>query len=103
LRMSPKDPDTHTFVEHRSRRMMSFAIYHKLKSLSDGWNREERGKAKVAAGAIVGLLVLFSLIVVGVRVLARDAIFLVPIGFVAWLVLIVVLIRKYLGAKRTDS
>lgn len=47
--MDQEDADTRAFVEHRSKRMMSFAMYRKLKAVVDSWEREERGKARVAA------------------------------------------------------
>jgi hypothetical protein len=35
--MSQGDAESKEFVEHRSKRMMSSAMYYKLKSLVDSW------------------------------------------------------------------
>ena len=101
--MNPSDPDSEAFVAHQTRRMMSFALYRKLRSEIESWDREERGKAKVVAGGILGLVVWFALIVVGALLLPRYTGLLLPIGFVAWVALVIALIRRYLGTRRKDS
>ena len=78
---------------------MSLAMYYRLRSVIDSWDEEERGKAKVIAGAIGGLLAWGVLLVVGVLLAPRYAGLLLPIGFLAWVVLVVVLIRRHLGAR----
>lgn len=61
----------------KSARMFSRAIYEKLKALVSSWEREERAKAKVASGALLGLAALAGL--------------LICVGFVLWLM------RRYLS------
>ena len=101
--MNPRDPDTEAFVARHSRRMMAFALYHRLRSEIDSWDREERGKAKVVAGGILGLIAWIALVVLGAFLVPRYAALLLPVGFVAWVVLVIVLIRRHLGARRRNS
>jgi cobalamin biosynthesis protein CobD/CbiB len=101
--MSQDDIDTEAFVARQSRRMMSFAMYHKLKSIAESWDREERAKARVVAGALCGLAVWFALLVVGALLFPRYAGLLLPVGFVAWVVFVIALIRRHLGATRKGS
>ena len=100
--MGEDDLDTQAFVARQSRRMMSFALYRKLRSEVESWDREERGKAKVVAGGVFGLFVWLALIVAGALLAPRYAGLLLPVGLVAWAVLVVVLIRRYLGERRKD-
>lgn len=84
-------------VADRSRRIASFAIFHRLKAIVDLWEREERGKARVAVGAFTGLVVL------GVAT-ARVALWqpaywgeVLLLGFVVWVGTVLLLMRKHLG------
>ena len=98
--MTQKDTDTDTFVAHQSNRMMSFAMYRKLKSVVDSWDREERGKRRVVAGAAYGLVAWLAVVVVGALLAPTYSGLLVPVGFLVWVILVVALIRKHLGATR---
>ena len=91
--------DTDPFVEHQSRRMMSFAMYWKLKSVVDSWDREERAKAKIVTGAILGLLAWLGALVLGAFYFPTYSGLLVPVGFLAWVIFVVGLIWKHLGAS----
>jgi hypothetical protein len=91
--MSEYDKD----VEHHSRRMLSFAMYRKLKSIVDGWDREERGKAKVVAAAVYALLAWLLALVVGAAFFPAYSGLLLPVGFLAWVVFVVSRIWKHLG------
>ena len=79
---------------------MSFAMYRKIKSIVDAWNREERGKARVAAGAACALLVWLALFVAAAFFVPAYSILISLIGFLAWIVFVLMLIRRYLGAPR---
>ena len=79
---------------------MSFALYRKLRSEIESWNREERAKAKVVVGAILGLLAWFALMIAGALLAPRYAGLLLPVGFVAWIIFVIVLIRRHLGERR---
>ena len=94
------EKDFDPFVEHQSKRMMSFALYGKVKSLVDSWNREERAKARIIVLAMCGLLAWLAAIIVGAIFFPRYAGLLVPIGFLAWVVYVVGLIWKHLSAPR---
>jgi hypothetical protein len=94
--------DTDQFVEHHSRRMMSFAMYRKLKSVVDSWDREERAKAKIVTRAVLGLLAWLGALILGAFYFPKYSGLVVPIGFLAWVVFVVGLIWKHLGAPRRD-
>jgi hypothetical protein len=83
--------------------MMAYALYRRLRSEIESWDREERGKAKVVAGGMLGLVVWIALLVVGALMVPRYAALLLPVGFAAWVVLVIVLIRRHLGARRRNS
>lgn len=98
-----KDPDTDIYVAHQSKRMMSLAMYRKLKSVVDSWDREERGKAKVVAGAAYGFVVCVALVSVGALLSPTHTGWFVPVGFLVWLVFVLTLIRRHLAAARERS
>jgi len=95
--MAKIDDDAEAFVEHRSRKMMSFAVYRKLKAVVDSWNREERGKAKVAAAALYGLLAWFALLIAAALFLRAYVLPVAVGGFLAWIGFVAVLLRRHLG------
>ncbi len=97
------DKDTDAYVAHHSRRMLSFALYRKLKSVVDLWDREERGKAKVVAAAAYGLVVWIAFAVLGALLLPRYTLFFALVGSLVWLVFVLTLVRKHLGAPRNRS
>ena len=98
--MSENDREWKSDVEHRSRRMFSAAMYRRLKAIVDSWRHEERAKARIAIGSLIGLLVWLLLVFVSVPLLGREAATLVVFGFVAWVVFVVFLIRRHLGETR---
>jgi len=98
--MGKEDTDAHSFVEHQSKRLMSLAMYHKLKSIVDSWRNEEHGKARVAAGALYGLVVWFAVLAASAFVLPVSLGLVLLIGFLAWISLVVWLIRKNLRGSR---
>ncbi len=101
--MDQEDTDTRAFVEHRSKHVMSFAMYRKLKAVVDSWEREERGKARVAAGALYGLLLWFSLLAGSALVLPAYAPLISIAAFLVWIGFVAALIRKHLGTPRRSS
>ncbi len=101
--MDQEDTDTRAFVEHRSRHMMSFAMYRKLKAVVESWEREEHGKARVAAGALYGLLVWIALIAASVLVVPAYALMISVAGFLVWIGLVAALISRHLGTPRRSS
>ena len=101
--MNQGDPEIDAFVARHSRRMMSSALYHRLKSQIESWDHEERGKAKVVAGAVLGLVVWFALMVAAALLAPGYAGLLLPVGFAAWVIFVMVLIRRHLGARRKVS
>jgi len=98
--MTEDDIDTRAFVARQSRRMMSFALYRRLRSEIESWDREERGKARVVAGAVGGLAAWIALLIATALLQPRYAGLLLPIGLVAWVALVIVLIRRHLGERR---
>jgi len=80
--------------------MMSFAMYRKLKSAVDAWKHEERGKAKVAAGAAYALAAWLALSAAGVIFLPAYWIAILLAGFLLWTGFVTALMRKHLGAPR---
>lgn len=101
--MSQDDGDTDAFLERRSRQLMSFAVYRKLKAIVESWEREERGKARVAAGALYGLLLWFALLAGSALVLPAYAPLISIVGFLVWIGFVAALIRKHLGTPRSSS
>jgi hypothetical protein len=91
--MSEYDKD----VAHHSRRMMSSAMYRKLKSVVDAWDRQERGKARVVAAAAYGLLAWLLAFIVGATFFPAYSGLLLALGLLAWLVFVVSRIWKHLG------
>ena len=95
-----KDAETEAYLAQQARRMLSFAMYRKLKSVVDSWEREERGKTPVVAGAAYGLAVWILLVLVGALLLPRFTVLFALVGSLVWLAFVVMLIRKHLGAQR---
>ena len=91
--MSEPDKD----IEHHSRRMMSSVMYRKLKAVVDAWDREERGKAKVVAAAVYGLLVWLLALLVGAAFFPAYSGLVLSMGFLAWVVFVVGRIWKHFG------
>lgn len=52
------DPEVHEYVRVQSARMLSLPMYRRLAAVVSSWEHEERGKARVASGALAGLAVL---------------------------------------------
>ena len=90
------DPE-HDPIEHGSRRLMSRAMYARLKAVVDSWEREERANEKIAARAVGSLVVLAVAAVVAYRFLPYFFDLVLWGGFAAWIVYVVVLIRRHLG------
>ena len=95
--------DSDAFVAQQSRRMMSMAMYRKLRSVVDSLEREERAKASIVAGAAYALLVWIALVIVGFLLFPAHAAWFVPAGFLAWLALVVNLMHRHLGAIREKT
>ena len=83
--------------------MESFAIYRKLKAVVDSWNREERGKARVAAAALYGLLAWFALLAAAAYFLPAYALPVSISGFLVWIAFVGVMLRKHLGMPGISS
>jgi F0F1-type ATP synthase assembly protein I len=102
--MEQNDDEIRDYVRFKSSRLMSAALYERLKAVIQSREREERAKSKVLSGALLGLLVLvvFSVLVaVGIRRFANS---LILGGFCIWIVYFVVLMRRHLGKRpRADS
>jgi len=92
--MANIDDDDGVFVERRSRQMESFAIYRKLKAVVDSWNREERGKARVAAAALYGLLAWFALLAAAAYFLPAYALPVSIAGFLVWIAFVAVMLES---------
>lgn len=97
--MSSEDSESGDFVQHRSGRMMSFAVYRKLKAVVDSWEREERGKARVATGALIGLVLWLCLLAGSALLLPAHAVLISIAGFLVWIGFVAGLIRKHLGIQ----
>jgi hypothetical protein len=90
-------------LEHQSERLMSRAMYWKLKSVVDSWDREERAKAKIVAGAILGLFAWFGALILAAFYFPTYSGLAIAIGFLAWVVFVVGLIWKHLGAVQRSQ
>ena len=95
--MSQENDDASALVERQSKHMMSFAVYRKLKAVVDSWEREERGKARVVAAALIGLALWFALVVASAFFLPVYSVLISIAGFLVWIGFVAVLIRKHLG------
>ncbi|OGA71281.1 MAG: hypothetical protein A3G81_30865 [Betaproteobacteria bacterium RIFCSPLOWO2_12_FULL_65_14] len=95
--MNREEVEATEYVRTKSARMFSRAIYQKLRAVVSSWEREERGKARVASRALLGLVILGAFaIVLGMwrpeyAVVSFLAGFLIWVGFVFWLM------RRHLG------
>jgi hypothetical protein len=101
--MSQENDDAGALVERQSKHMMSFAIYRKLKGVVDSWNREERGKARVVAAALVGLGLWFALVVASAFFLSAYSVLISIAGFLVWIGFVAVLMRKHLGTPGSSA
>jgi len=101
--MMQKDTETDAYVAHQAKRMLSFAMYRKLKSVVDSWEREERAKAKVVAGAAYGLVVWIALVVIAALLLPRFTLLFALGATLVWLVFVITLMRKHLRAPDRRS
>ena len=101
--MCSEDNESGEFVQRQSGRMMSFAVYRKLKAVVDSWEREERGKARVVAAALVGLGLWFALVVASAFFLPVYSVLISIAGFLVWIGLVAVLIRKHLGMPGSSA
>ena len=101
--MSQENDDAGAIVERQSKHMLSFAIYRKLKVVVDSWEREERGKAKVVAAALVGLVLWFALVVASAFFLPVYSVLILIAGFLVWIGFVAVLIRKHLGMPGSSA
>lgn len=94
---SNSEPDR--YVEDKSRQIVSSLAFARLKSLVTEWEREDRAKSKFVlaaslwfAGALGGGAVL-SWLTVGSPVPGAL------LGFILWVVAVLVLLRKYFSPK----
>jgi hypothetical protein len=83
--------------------MMSSAMYLKLKAVVDSWDREERGKAKVVTGAVLGLFAWLGALILAAFYFPTYSGLIVPVGFLAWVVFVVGLIWKHLGGGTSET
>lgn len=88
----PNDP-----IGHGSRRLMSRAMYAKLKAMVDSWEREERAREKIAARAIGSFIILAVASVAAYRFLPYFFDLLLWGGFVAWIAYVILLMRRHLA------
>lgn len=98
--MTDEDAEARAYVQAKSARMLSRAIYLKLKAVVSSWEREERGKARVASGALLGLLALAA-VAMGFGVWrAEYAVVSLLAGFAIWVCFVFWLMRLHLGRER---
>lgn len=77
------------------------ADLRKIAALVDSWKREEHGKTRVAIGAFLGFVALIAIFFLAALFLPLgSALFVFPIGFVAWIALVVSLMTRFLGKRR---
>jgi hypothetical protein len=101
--MSQDNDDAGALVERQSKHMMSSAIYRKLRAVVDSWEREERGKARVVAAALIGLALWFCLVVASAFLLPAYSALLSIAGFLVWIGFVAVLMRKHLGMPGSSA
>jgi hypothetical protein len=77
--------------------MMSAAMHHKLKSVVDSWQREEKGKAEVLSQAGYSLLVLAGGTGLSAFFLPIAWPWALAIGFAAWVAYVMWLVHEHLG------
>ncbi len=97
---SGSDREAFPEVEEGARRLASLALFRRLKAIVDSWEREERGKARVAMGALLGLAVLAG--ATALAVLWQPAYWdrVLSLGFLIWVIAVLLLMRRHL--RRVD-
>lgn len=94
--MMHNDPEIREHVETKGQRMFSAAMYRRLKSITDGWARDERGKAKVAVQSLLWLMGILP-VAIGLGWLAGTSFFgSLFLGFLFWVVVVIALMRQHL-------
>lgn len=98
--MTRVDRDVRAEEANHSRRVVSFAIFRRMKAIVESWEREERGKARVALGALAGLAVLA--VATALAALWQPGRWdeLLLLGLLIWVGAVLLLMRKYL--RRVD-
>lgn len=87
----------HDPIGHGSRRLMSRAMYAKLKAMVDSWEREERAREKIAARAIGSLIVLAVASIAAYRFLPYFFDLVLWGGFLVWIAYVILLMRLHLA------
>lgn len=87
-------------MEESAGHLASLALFRRLKAMVDSWEREERGKARVAMGALLGLAVLAG--ATALAVIWQPAYWdrVLSVGFLIWVVAVLLLMRRHL--RRVD-
>jgi hypothetical protein len=100
--MTQDNSEIREYVEKKSEQMKSSVMFGRIKALVDTWNHEERGKSKVAIGALLGFVALVGILFLAGPLLPRGySILVLLVGICIWIGFVAVLMIKHLGKRRT--
>ena len=98
--MMPSDSDAQQYVKEKSDQLVASAMASKVRGVVDNWEAERRGKAAVARGAILGLLLLIAVSALCAFLVSYSGGLVFLGGFVIWVIFVGVLIWRNLGSRR---
>ena len=91
------DAEAHEYVRAKANRMLALPIYRRLQAIVSSWDHEERGKAKVIAGAGIGFVALVLTAVLFGSWRPEYAGYSFVLGFPFWVGLVLWLMFRHLG------
>jgi hypothetical protein len=92
-----REAEADEYVRSKTDRMLAFPIYSRLRAIVSSWDREERGKAKIVAGAAVGFVVLGLVAVLFGTWRPEYAGYSFVLGFPVWVGFVLWLMFRHLG------
>ena len=101
--MEPVDDEIRDYVRFKASRLMSVAVYQKLKAAVISHQREEYAKSKVLTGALWGLLALFVFSIVVTILLRPYAGYMFLGAFFIWVAYVLVLMRRHLDTPDEEE
>lgn len=101
--MEQNDDEIREYVRFKSARLMSAAIYEKLKAVVLAREREEHGKSMVVSRALMGLLALSVFAVLVALGTQQYAGLWIAGGFLVWVAFVIALMRRHLDSQTKED
>jgi hypothetical protein len=93
------EEETNEYVRAKTDRMLAPPIYRRLRAIVSSWDREERGKARVIAGAGIGFVALALVATLFGAWRPEYAGYSFVLGFPFWVALVSWLMYRHLGRR----